>query len=66
MVIEKDGHPDSVIVSYENFRALKDAANPKTRAQKQREFNEKHKDWFAEQNRLVEELGVFGEEFRPW
>jgi prevent-host-death family protein len=66
VVVEKDGRPDSVIVSYENFRAMKEAAEQKTTAQRQREFNEKYKDWFAEQNRIVEEFGVFGEEYRPW
>ena len=67
--IEKDGRPDSVIVSYESYRALKDSAaavGVTSMAQRKKEFNETHKDWIAEQHRIVEEFGVFGEEFRPW
>lgn len=67
--IEKDGRPDSVIVSYESYRALQDSALAvvgKSMAQRKKEFNEIHKDWIAEQHRIVEEFGVFGEESRPW
>jgi prevent-host-death family protein len=70
VIVEKDGRPDSVIVSYEEFQALKLAASrkapSKSMAQRKREFNEKHKVWLAEQHRIVEELGVFGEEYRVW
>lgn len=67
--VEKDGRPDSVIVSYENYRALKEsavAASTMSMAQRKKEFNETYKDWIAEQHRIVEEFGVFGEESRPW
>ncbi len=67
--IEKDGRPDSVIVSFEAYTALKEAAATvkiKSTAQRKKEFNETYKDWIAEQHRIVEEFGVFGEESRPW
>lgn len=64
--VEKDGRVDSVIVSVEQFEALKAAGQKKSMAQRKKEFNEKYKDWIAEQNALVEKSGVFGEEFRPW
>ena len=67
--VEKDGRPDSVIVSYESYRALKDSAisgGVKSTTQRRQEFNETYKDWIAEQHRIVEEFGVFGEESRPW
>ncbi|AEG94225.1 type II toxin-antitoxin system Phd/YefM family antitoxin [Ramlibacter tataouinensis] len=66
VIVEKDGRPDSVIVSYEEFQALKAAAGNKSMAQRQKEFNETYKDWIAEQNRHFDTYGVFGEEFRPW
>ena len=66
VIVGKDGRPDSVIVSYEDFQALKIASEKKTPAHRQKEFNEKYKDWFAEQNRIVEQYGVFGEEWRVW
>ena len=64
--VEKGGRIDSVIVSAEQFAALKAAGQSKSMAQRRREFNETYKDWIAEQNRIVEEYGVFGEEWRSW
>ena len=64
--VEKDGRVDSVIVSVEQFEALKAAGQRKSMTQRRKEFNEKYKDWIAEQNALVEKYGVFGEEFRSW
>lgn len=64
--VEKDGRVDSVIVSVEQFEALKTAGQKKSLAQRKKEFDEKYKDWIAEQNTLVENHGVFGEGFRPW
>ncbi len=29
-------------------------------------FNETYKEWIAEQNRLTQEYGVFGESHRVW
>ena len=66
VVIEKDGRPDSVIVSYEAYQTLKLGANKKSMAKRKKEFNTQYKDWIAEQNALVDKVGVFGEEFRPW
>lgn len=64
--VEKDGRVDSVIMSAEQFEALKAAGQKKSMAQRKKEFNETYKDWIVEQNALVEKYGVFGEEFRPW
>jgi PHD/YefM family antitoxin component YafN of YafNO toxin-antitoxin module len=66
VLVEKDGRLDSVIISFEEFQSLKAAALPRGVAQRQKEFNEKYKDWIAEQNRVVEEYGVFGDEWRVW
>lgn len=30
------------------------------------EFGATYKDWITEQNRLVEEVGIFGVEYRAW
>lgn len=64
--VEKDGRVDSVILSIEEFQAMKQALPVKSLADRRSEFNEKYKDWIAEQSVLVEKCGVFGEEFRPW
>lgn len=64
--VEKGGRVDSVIVSAEQFAALKAAGQSKSMAQRRREFNETYKDWIEEQNRHFEKYGAFGEEHRPW
>ncbi len=63
VVIEKDGRPDSVIVSFQDFQALQSAAAPKSMAQRKREFDQTYKDWIDAQ---VDKYGIPGEEFRPW
>jgi prevent-host-death family protein len=66
VIVEKDGRPDTVLLNYEEFRALKAAAEKKSIMQAKKEFNEKYKDWIAEQNALIEKYGIPLEEFRPW
>jgi len=43
--VEKGGRVDSVILSVEQFEALKAGGQQKSMAQRKREFNEKYKDW---------------------
>lgn len=67
--IEKDGRPDSVIVSFETYTALKESAGSaktKSMAQRKKEFNETYKDWIAEQNRIVEEHGLWCDGLVAW
>lgn len=66
VIVEKDGRPDTVLLAYDEFQALKAAAQKKSMAQRKKEFNERYKDWIAEQHRIVDEFGVFGEEYRVW
>lgn len=66
VIVEKDGRPDTVLLDYEQFQALKAACEKKSLAQRKKEFNEKYKDWIAEQHRIVEEFGIPGEDMRPW
>ena len=66
VIVEKDGRPDTVLLDYQEFQALKAAVQKKTLAQRKKEFNEMYGEWIAEQNRIVEEIGVFGEEYRVW
>ena len=66
--VEKDGRPDSVIVSYESYRALKDlaAVNTKSLTQRRQEFNDTYKDWIADQNRHFEEHGLWCDGLVAW
>lgn len=66
VVIEKDGRPDSVIVSYESFQALQVAAAGKTLTERRKQFNETYRDWIVGQHALIEQIGIPGEDLRPW
>ena len=66
VVIEKDGRPDSVIVSYADFQALTVAAKIKSAAQRKKEFSETYKDWIALQNADFEQNGLWCEGLVPW
>jgi hypothetical protein len=45
---------------------LEAAEHLKSLAKPRRDFTDTHQEWIASQNELVERMGVFGEEFRPW
>lgn len=64
--IMKNDRVAGVIVSAARFAELEALEQKKSMAQRKREFNETYKEWIAEQNDLVERVGVFGEEFRSW
>jgi len=64
--IEKGGRRHSVVLSVEQYDALLAAQQPPTNANSGKRFYQQYKDWVDEQNRLVEQYGVFGEDHRPW
>ena len=57
--IAKDGRIDSVLVSAQQFGALQLAAQSRTSAQRQAEFERSYPAWLAEQNARFEANG-------PW
>lgn len=75
VVIEKSGRRHSVIMSAEHYDRLvaraaqaaesATAAPPPLNPQAQA-FYAKYKDWVDEQNRHVEQHGIWNEEFRTW
>ena len=62
----KNDRVAGVIVSAARYAELEALEQKKSMTQRRKEFNEKYKDWIAEQNRHFERHGVFGEEFRAW
>ncbi len=64
--VEKDGRIDTVLLSIQQFKALKAAGQPRTVAQRQRAFEACHKDWLAEQNARFEKHGLWCDELRVW
>jgi prevent-host-death family protein len=65
VIVEKAGKPDTVILSYEEYQRLKNVRPPDLELRK-KWFGETYKEWIEAQNRLIDQYGVFGEEFRPW
>ncbi|MDE2567105.1 MAG: type II toxin-antitoxin system prevent-host-death family antitoxin [Burkholderiales bacterium] len=70
VTIEKSGRRHSVLLSAAQYDALVAAGRPVrakgAKGDPGREFYEKYKDWVDEQNRMVEQYGIPGEEFRTW
>jgi PHD/YefM family antitoxin component YafN of YafNO toxin-antitoxin module len=64
--VEKNGRIEAMLISTEYYAQLKQPATAKSLSSKKKAFNDTYKDWIAEQNRLVQEFGVFGEEHRVW
>ncbi|MDO8442370.1 MAG: type II toxin-antitoxin system prevent-host-death family antitoxin [Polaromonas sp.] len=64
--VEKDGRVDSVIVSVEQFEALKAAGEKKSMARRQKEFNETYGEWIALQNEHFEKQGLWCDGLVPW
>ncbi len=64
--IEKDGRVDTVIVSIQQFEALKSAGRPRTLAQRQRQFEETYKVWIDEQNARFDQHGLWCDDLRVW
>ena len=64
--VEKDGRIDSVILSAQNFEALRSAGQNQSLAQRQKAFNETHKDWINEQNTRFEKQGLWCDDLRVW
>ncbi|MEO5669169.1 MAG: type II toxin-antitoxin system Phd/YefM family antitoxin, partial [Ramlibacter sp.] len=61
VVVEKDGRPDTVLVDYEEFQALRAAAvQLKSDGRGKKEFYKRYKDWVDMQNDLVERFGIPG------
>lgn len=66
VLVEKDGRIDTVIVSIQQFEALKSASQPKTLAQRQRRFEDGHRAWIDKQNARFEQNGLWCDDLRVW
>lgn len=64
--IEKAGRHHSVVLSSERYEELLKAEAVESLAERRRRFNERHKDWIAEQNERFQRHGLWNEEFRRW
>ena len=64
--VVEDGRVDSVIVSFGQFEALRDAGNKEPAARRQRGFNRKYKAWIDEVNQDFEASGLRCDGLRMW
>ncbi len=65
VTVLKGGLPDSVVLSFDDYQALKQG-NVKSSAQRKREFNETYRDWIAEQNAHFEKNGHWSQGLVAW
>jgi PHD/YefM family antitoxin component YafN of YafNO toxin-antitoxin module len=64
--VEKDGRIDTVIMSLQQFEALKLSAQSKTLAQRKTQFEKAYPAWIAEQNARFEKHGLWCDDLRVW
>lgn len=64
--VEKDGRIDTVILSAQQFEALRSAAQSKTPELRKAEFEKMHSAWIAEQNSRFEVHGLWCDDLRVW
>ena len=64
--VMKNDRSAVVMLSAARYAELEALEQKKTLAQRKGEFNETYGEWIAAQNDLVERVGVFGEDYRPW
>jgi prevent-host-death family protein len=62
----KNDRVAGVIVSAARYAQLEALEQKRSISQRRREFEQKYQDWIAQQNDLVERVGIVGEEFRTW
>lgn len=59
VIVEKDGRPDTVLVDFEAFQALKAAAQATSMEERRKAFNATYADWISEQNAHFEANGLW-------
>ena len=64
--VEKAGQLDTVILSAEQYEALRAAHDTADRATRKKAFEAEFGDWIAAQNARFEAHGIPGSDLRPW
>ena len=66
MFVEKAGQLDTVILSAEQYQALKANQDKASIAARKKAFEAEYGDWIAVQNARFETRGIPGADLRPW
>ena len=64
--VEKAGQIDTVILSAEQYEALRSRHDEAGRALRKKAFEAEFADWIAAQNARFEAHGIPGADLRPW
>lgn len=64
--VEKAGQIDTVILSAEQYQALRSSQDEAGRAARKQAFEAEYGDWIAAQNARVATHGIPGADLRPW
>jgi prevent-host-death family protein len=64
--VEKAGQLDTVILSAEQYQALKANNDKSSRVTRRKAFEAEYGDWIAVQNARLETHGIPGADLRPW
>lgn len=64
--VEKAGQLDSVILSAEQYEALRAGQDKSSTAARKQAFESEFGDWITAQNARVEAHGIPGADLRPW
>jgi prevent-host-death family protein len=65
VIVEKDGRPDTVIVSFEQWESVTRPSGASLRARR-RQFVEAHREWLDAYREQVEREGTFGATLRAF
>lgn len=64
--VEKAGHLDTVIMSAEQYLALRAGHDKANQAARKKQFEAEFADWIDAQNARVQTSGIPGADLRPW
>ena len=64
--VQKDGRIDTVIISADQFEALKAMGKSSNLRKHKSEFEKKYADWIKEMNQDFESVGHWCEDLRIW
>ena len=64
--VEKAGQIDTVILSVEQYEALKSPLDASDRKARRKAFEADYAAWIAAENERVQRQGVPGADLRPW
>jgi prevent-host-death family protein len=66
VVIEKDGRPDSVVISFEHYKQITQSAQQSSVKARKKEFESRYAQWLDAQNAEFEAHGIWCDGLVGW